>query len=234
MDASLESAVPPGTAEGRQRLVLFDFDGVLMRGDAYTRFVRSRLRRSWWRLSIALVAVPLLLPLTGIRSLRMPVAGVFVRIGLLGVGAARYREMARAFAAELVQRPRIFIRDGIAAMRRHVVDGDRVVIVTGCEETLARAIFEAIGLHDLEIIASRLREGRLGMRKDVHNIGARKPVQIAAHGLAETWDIAYSDSSRDIPMLRAAREAVLVNAGPQTVKRVEAALGRTVRRVDWF
>jgi phosphatidylglycerophosphatase C len=178
--------------------------------------------------------MPVLLPLAGIRSLRMPVAGVFVRIGLLGVGATRYREMARAFATELVQRPRIFIRDGIATMRRHLVDGDRVVIVTGCEQTLVRAIFESIGLHDLEIIASRLREGRLGMRKDVHNIGARKPEQIAAHGLGETWDIAYSDSSRDIPMLRPAREAVLVNAGSETVKRVERALGRPLRRVDWF
>lgn len=119
-------------------------------------------------------------------------------------------------------------------MRQHVVAGDRVIIVTGCEETLVRAIFDAVGLHGLELVASRLQDGRLGMRKAVHNIGSNKPMQLAAHGIGESWDLAYSDSSKDIPMLKRAREAVLVNADADTIQRVERALGRSVRRVDWF
>ncbi|HMM66603.1 MAG TPA: haloacid dehalogenase-like hydrolase [Dokdonella sp.] len=214
--------------------MLFDFDGVLMRGDAYSRFVLARLLRSAWRLPVALAAMPLLLPLAVFRSLRPAVAETLVRISLLGVRTTRYRELARAFAGELVQRPRIFIRDGIGAMRRHVAAGDRVVIVTGCEETLVRAIFDAIGLHGIECIASQLQDGRLGMRKKVHNIGSQKPRQLAGHGIAEPWAIAYSDSSRDIPMLERAGEPVLVNADAGTRQRVERALGRPVARVDWF
>ena len=110
----------------------------------------------------------------------------------------------------------------------------RVVIVTGCEINLVRAIFAGIGLPDLEIIASRLRRGRLGMRKQVHNFGATKPVQIAAHGISEPWDLAYSDSAHDIPMLKRAAEAVLVNADARTSLRVRRALGRDVRQVNWF
>lgn len=216
------------------RVVLFDFDGVLMRGDAFSSFVRSRFRRSWWRMLIAVVALPILLPFYAIRALRLPTIGVFVRISLLGTSPPRFELLAREFAGELVGKPRIFIRDGISAMRRHIVEGDRVVIVTGCEANLVRAIFAAIGLPDLEIIASRLREGRLGMRKQVHNFGSAKPVQIVAYGISEPWDLAYSDSASDIPMLKRAAEAVLVNADARTSLRVRRALGREVRQVNWF
>lgn len=234
MDTRVDDVASGLAARAGPRVVLFDFDGVLMRGDAFSRFVRSRLRNSWWRLLLALMVFPLLLPFSAIRSLRMPILGVFVRISLLGVGTARFETLTREFAREIVGKPRMFIRDGISAMRRHMVEGDRVVIVTGCEENLVQAIFEAIGLPDLDIIASRLRPGRLGMRKLVHNIGAAKPVQIALHGIEEPWDLAYSDSARDIPMLKRAREAVLVNADAQTALRVRRALGRDATQVNWF
>lgn len=234
MDGLPEHATDGVAAATSPRVVLFDFDGVLMRGDAFSHFVRSRLVRSWWRLPIALVALPVLLPLLCVGSWRLPVAGVFVRISLLGVRRAGYDELARRFAAERAERPRVFIRDGISAMRRHLAAGDRVVIVTGCEETLVRAIFDAVGLHGIECIASQLQDGWLGMRKKVHNIGRNKPRQIVAHGIAEPWAMAYSDSSRDIPMLKAALEPVLVNADAGTRERVERALGRPAGRVDWF
>lgn len=234
MDTRVEEAASEFAAGQGSRVVLFDFDGVLMQGDAFSRFVRSRLLGSWWRLLLALLAIPLLLPFYAIRSLRLPILGIFIRVSLLGIGPDRYEALTRDFAREIVGLPRVFIRDGISTMRRHIVDGDRVVIVTGCEERLVRAIFEAIGLPDLEIIASRLRAGRLGMRKQVHNIGSVKPRQIALHGIVEPWDLAYSDSARDIPMLKRAREAVLVNADARTTLRVRQALGRDARRVDWF
>ena len=234
MDTRVGDDAAAAATHASRRVVLFDFDGVLMRGDAFTRFVRARLFGSWWRLPIALLLIPVLWPFSRIRRLRMPVAGVFVRLALLGVHPERFAQLVRDFAADLVQQPRIFIREGVSAMRRHVVAGDRVVIVTGCELTLAQAIFAAIGLHGLEIIASRLRKGHLGMRKDVHNIGSQKPRQIAAYGISEPWDMAYSDSSRDIPMLKGARVAILVNADAATCRRVERALGRPVRKVDWF
>ena len=216
------------------RVVLFDFDGVLMHGDAFSRFVRSRFRQSWWRALLALLVLPVLLPFYAIRSLRIPIIGVLVRISLLGLSPSRFEALIRAFASELVGKPRIFIRDGISAMRRHIVEGDRVVIVTGCEETLVRAIFDSIGLPDLEIIASRLRGGRLGMCKLVHNFGSAKPGQIALRGISEPWDLAYSDSAHDIPMLKRATEAVLVNADARTSLRVRRALGHETRAVNWF
>ncbi|MGB0132550.1 HAD family hydrolase, partial [Dokdonella sp.] len=107
MDTHLENAASELAAEQGPRVVLFDFDGVLMRGDAFSRFVRARLRGSWWRLLIALAVMPLLLPLYAIRSLRMPILSLFVRISLLGISPSRFDQLTREFAREIVGLPRI-------------------------------------------------------------------------------------------------------------------------------
>jgi len=71
------------------------------------------------------------------------------------------------------------------------------------------------------------------MRVKLHNVGKRKPQILASHGL-QAWRRAYTDSSQDIPMLKPAAEAVLVNGTPKLCMKIEKALGRSVTRVEWF
>lgn len=212
------------------RVVLFDFDGVLIRGDTFAMFMRDRYARARWRKGLVLLFSPwflLVLPFSRRRVLR-----ALVHLGLLGLDEARYRDLAQAFAVSLVRQPGHFCREGLRALRRHQADGDRIVIVTGCEESLVRSVLAELGVTNVEILASRLRAGRFGMRPDWHNIGRRKVELLAQHGI-EAWQIAYSDSSQDLPMLALATEAVLVNATPKLCKRVEKALGRSVTRAEW-
>ena len=214
-----------------QRIVLFDFDGVLIHDDTFEMFIRDRYARAWWRKALVLLISPWLLvvlPFSWRRALR-----TLVHIGLLGVGETRYRELALAFAGTLVHRPHQFCRDGVRALRAHLAAGDRVVIVTGCEETLVGGVLAGLGVNGVEVLASRLRAGHLGMRSAWHNIGRRKVESLAQHGI-EAWQLAYSDSIQDLPMLALAAEAVLVNATPKLCMRVEKALGRSVTRVEWY
>jgi phosphatidylglycerophosphatase C len=220
-----------GSAETARRVVLFDFDGVLIRGDTFAMFMRNRYARTRWRKSLVLLLSPwflLVLPFSRRRVLRS-----LVHLGLLGLDEARYRDLAQAFAAGLVRQPGRFCREGLSVLRRHQAAGDRIVIVTGCEESLVRGVLAELGITNVEVFASRLRPGRLGMRSDWHNIGRRKVELLARHGI-EAWQVAYSDSSQDLPMLALAAEAVLVNATPKLCKRVEKALGRSVTRAEWF
>jgi phosphatidylglycerophosphatase C len=219
-----------GSAETARRVVLFDFDGVLIRGDTFAMFMRDRYARVRWRKGLVLVLSPwflLTLPFSRRRVLRS-----LVHLGLLGLDEARYRDLAQAFAVALVRQPGRFCREGLSALRRHQAAGDRIVIVTGCEESLVRGVLAELGITDVEVLASRLRPGRLGMRSEWHNIGRRKVELLARHGI-EAWQVAYSDSSQDLPMLALAAEAVLVNATPKLCKRVEKALGRSVTRAEW-
>ncbi len=214
-----------------QRVALFDFDGVLIHDDTFGMFIRDRYTRAWWRKALVLLISPWLLvvlPFSWRRALR-----TLVHVGLLGVGEARDRELALAFAQTRVHGPHQFCREGVRTLRRHLAAGDRVVIVTGCEDTLVRGVLAGLGVGDVEVLASRLRAGHLGMRGAWHNVGQRKVKLLAEHGI-EAWQFAYSDSIQDVPMLALAAEAVLVNATPKLCKRVEKALGRSVTRVDWY
>jgi phosphatidylglycerophosphatase C len=230
-EAQIVSAGAMDVCAELPRVVLFDFDGVLMHGDAFYLFMRERYRRSWWRSLLALLSVPLLL-LQLPFSRRLPVR-VLVRIALLGLGERHYQVAASAFAASLARRPRQFCRDGLQALRRHQAQGDRVIVVTGCEHTLVSGILQQLGLTSLEILASQLRTGWLGMRPLQHNVGRRKVQTLAGHGVT-VWQVAYGDSMLDVAMLKPATEAVLVNGTPALCKKVEKALGRSITRVEWF
>jgi phosphatidylglycerophosphatase C len=213
------------------RTVLFDFDGVLSHGDAFYLFIRERYRRSLWRTPLAVLALPWLLVLLLARR-RLPRRSL-VHIALLGLGERGYRRAAEQFADHLARRPRQFLRDGLLALRRHQAAGDRVIVVTGCEQMLVTRLLAQLGLPEVEIVASQVRPGWFGMRLQQHNLGARKLRRLRALGLG-SWDVAYSDSEHDVPMLRPAREAVLVNASPAQCKKVERALGHATTRVEWY
>lgn len=214
-----------------RRMVLFDFDGVVLRGDAFESFVRTRLDRAPWRKLLGLaLCLPLLptLPFT-----RHWIAKAFVASVLLGLSGDDYRRLAREHGMTLVRQPRRFHREALTRLRQHLADGDHVMVVTGCEEHLVRSIFDELGLGGLPILASRLRPGRLGMRVELHNIGRRKVETLKAAGVEPPWAVAYGDSQWDLAMMREAEEAVLVNATPKWCKRVERTLGRSVTRVHW-
>ncbi len=231
MSGKVATAAPQDAAASSPRVVLFDFDGVLMHGDAFYLFVRECYAGSLWRKALALLGAPLLLPLLPF-SRRLP-AYLLVRIALLGMGEPRYRASASAFAATLARRPRQFCRDGLRQLRQHQAQGDRVIVVTGCEDTLVSSILRELGLSDLEVLASQLRLGWVGMRPIRHNVGRRKVQSLTEHGVT-AWQIAYGDSMVDVAMLKLAAEPVLVNGTPVLCKKVEKALGRTISRVEWF
>jgi len=213
-------------APGATPVVLFDFDGVLFRGDAFSALLRHHLRRDWWRVVLALPVLLLAAPFIAVRATRRRALRMIVHLMLLGVSEPRYRQMAQEFGRVLATDTQRFIADGLAAIKRHVQEGARVVVVSGCENTLARAILDELGLRDVELIASRLIGTRLGMRVGVHTFGPEKVRQLAAHGIHPPWDVAYSDSSTDAAMLVAARSSVLVNAKRATRERLIKRLGR--------
>ena len=234
MDMPVAMGTAPGEAPtGERRVVLFDFDGVLFRRDAFARLLRRRYARAGWPLAWLLLASPLLLIAMSARGRRRAVRWIIAG-GLLGLDERRYRALASGFGRALARDARNFRRDALAALNRHRHAGDRVLVVTGCEETLARAILDELGLAMVELVASRVAPGRFGLRVAVRNTGREKPRQLAALGIAAPWALAYSDSAADLPMLAAAQAPVLVNARPKLARRVERALSRDVQRVDWY
>ncbi len=228
----LETVPPPaaGAPASPARVVLFDFDGVLLHGDAFNLFIRNRYARSWLRCLLVLPYVPWLVVMLPFS--RRLAARALVHAALFGMSAAHYRARASAYAADLVRHSRRFCRDGLRQLRHHQQAGERVIVVTGCEEALVGAIMRELGLGDVELCASRLRPTWLGMRTGFHNVGANKLKVLAEHGV-HACRCAYTDALQDVPMLKVAAEPVLVNGTPKLCKKMDAALGRVVGRVAW-
>jgi len=212
---------------GPQPVVLFDFDGVLGRGDSGGRFLRERILRSRWRTALALLAAPLALPLFASRRTLSHGARIYAWIARAGDTHETFDAEIHDYALRNAADPRRAIADGMAELARMRDSGARVVIVTGSLEPIVRALLEQHGIDGVEIVASRRQPRRR------HCYGEAKLPALADAGIVPPWDIAWSDSLADLPMLRHARRPVLVNADAGMVRRAAVALGRIPEQVEW-
>jgi len=193
-------------------IALFDFDHTLIRHDSFAVFARRLLQRDWWRVAAALGLSPALAPLLPLRRTRAVPALTLVWLATLGLDRERLALHLERHVARLASDPDALVhREGLERMREHQRAGHRVVIATGALEELARAICDALGLEDLEIVGSSLRPWGGGMTAREHCFGERKVAMLRARGFPPPWPWVYTDSAADLPLLRHAGEGFLVN-----------------------
>ncbi|MDP1697101.1 MAG: HAD-IB family phosphatase [Xanthomonadaceae bacterium] len=207
------------------RVVLFDFDGTLIRGDCVSGLLRRLLSTSRWRRALALLAMPLLLGFMWWRTARLP-AMFFLWLAMVGRSEAEYQQACAAFVADFTRDPqRRVIQVAMQRLRAHLAAGDRVYIVTAANESLATAIWAAIdGPPVSAIIGSQIRRGFAGWLWVFHCFGPRKLWALAQVGVLPPFAVAYSDSSKDLPMLLAAHQRVLVEPSARSLRRFRRAL----------
>jgi phosphatidylglycerophosphatase C len=212
--------------------VLFDFDHTIIRRDAFLNFSIGLVQSQPLRFGLALPCVALAWPGLFARSTHHPALTTMLWAATVGIGPA---ELARRMD-EYVARAELgewLHPSAKAAIALHREQGQRIVVVTGCEQSLARRICERFGLGELTVIGSRIEARRSGFAVVEHCVGARKLKCLAAHGVRPPWVHAYSDSARDLPMLRPARRVTLVNPSLRTRTRVLAELSDRTEVVSW-
>ncbi|MDQ8047041.1 MAG: HAD family hydrolase [Solirubrobacteraceae bacterium] len=226
----------PRPAQADERPVaVFDMDGVLVHGDVFGSFVRQHLRGSAPHLLAAGAVLPWLTAPMVLRPTRRVALKAFLDLALAGVTDEVYATEASRYGAELGVHPTRVVTQAVAEARRLVDEaGHRLVIATACETRLARAYVDAIGLVDAEVYGTPITFRRTGpMQVAFHNHGAQKVRTLAAAGIAAPWAVAYTDALSDVPLLRGARRAVLVNPDEWLRSRVERQLGHAADEVSW-
>ena len=211
-------------------VAVFDFDHTLTGRDSFGLLCRWLLRRQPWRYGAALCSLPLTGPMMGWRATRRPGVQFFVWLATLGLERESLDALIAAHLGEF--RPPL-LDAALARLARHVDDGHHVVVATGSLESLARAILAESGLGHVEVVGSSLRTGLGGLVADRHCHGERKIEMLTERGYPPPWDYVYSDSSADLPILRAARNAFLVDPRASCRSRVSAALGRELEVLRW-
>src|SRR5690606_16846148 len=120
----------------------------------------------------------------------------------------------------------------LAVLHRHRQDGDEVVIATGAPPELARAILDFVAHEDLPVIGSLGERFLGGYVTAVHCHAGNKMRMLRAHGFGDI-DVAYSDSSADLPLLKAARNPVVVNPKPGRVAMFRRVLPPGTPILNW-
>jgi phosphatidylglycerophosphatase C len=204
--------------------VVFDLDKVLLGGDASTLFLDGLLRQHPLRAFRLLVAAPALLVAAAVPQLRPLGARLMIRVA---VGGQDVHAVAAAYRSALTRKPEAAVADAIACVRAHERDGERVVVATGCEETLARGFLAAIGLGDLDVVGS---QATVPVRRAM---AGAKVAMLADRGYPPPWTAVYSDSSSDLPMFAGTPRPVLVNADEKAAQTVARTLGSRPETRTW-
>lgn len=222
-------------ADAQTPLVVFDFDHTLYDGDSGGHLIAWLIRRAGWRTAMATVAAPLLAPMIAwLPTRRRGIAG-FLWIGTLGLHRRRdlddlIDEYVETHAGTLRAR---LLPDALKVLHRHREAGDLVLIATGAPPELARAILAFVAHEDVPVIGTTTvrRFGAVIARDHCH--AEHKVRMIRAAGYGGPIVRAYSDSTADLPLLRAAGKPVVVNPKASAMERFARELPKGTPMLNW-
>ncbi|WP_305805247.1 haloacid dehalogenase-like hydrolase [Stenotrophomonas sp. YIM B06876] len=215
-------------------LVVFDFDHTLYDGDSGSHLFAWLIRGNPLRLLVALLATPILGPLVALLPTRRRGISGYVWIATFGLHRAREFNAVidRYVLTHEAEIRRRLLPHALAVFARHRADGDRVVVATGAPPELARAILAFVAQQDVPVIGSQVgpRLGAVTATRHCHHEEKMRMLRERGYG---DIDVAYSDSSADLPLLKAAKAPVVVNPKAARVRMFQQVLPPGTPILNW-
>lgn len=215
-------------------VVVFDFDHTLYDGDSGSHLFAWLIRRSWWRTALALAIAPVFGTMTAFLPTRRAGISAFVWVGTIGLHRRRDLDelIDRYVDGNVEAIKRRLLPVALDVLHHHRMQGDRVVIATGAPPELAREILAFVAHEDVPVVGTQVgpRLGAVIARRHCHH--AEKVRMLRERGYVDI-DIAYSDSSADLPLLCAARSPVVVNPKADSVPLFRRALPAGTPILNW-
>ena len=226
--------VYPGSREGAP-LVVIDFDHTLYDGDSGGHLFAWLIRRVWWRTLLALLIAPLLGPMVAFLPTRRVGISGFVWAGTIGFHRRRDLDalIDRYVARHAEQIKLRLLPVALQVLHRHRDAGDQVVIATGAPPELARAILAFVAHEDVPVVGTQVgpRFGAVVATRHCHN--EMKMTMLRDAGFTAPIAVAYSDSSADLPLLKAAEKPVVVNPKAARVEMFREVLPPGTPILNW-
>jgi len=196
--------------------VVFDLDGTLLGGDSTTAWMVARMKKSWFRVALAVLAAPLAIPLTVFAPTRRLGGSIFLWIASRGQNEVELRASFNAFAEQVSRQEGILWRvKGLACLKEHIQRGELVIVATAAPFWLADPIVKSLGW-PVTVVGSVATPFLDGWIASYHCRHAAKCEAILGAGHGSRWSAAYSDSIDDLPLLSQSARAFLVNGSGRT------------------
>jgi len=193
-------------------LIVFDFDHTLYNGDSGSDFFYWLLQKNLWRKLVALLVTPLVAPFVVYLPTRRRALTLYIWIATVGLAKKNnldglIKTYVQQHESKIRQR---LLPKALSVFEQHRRKGDQVIVATGAPAQLAHEILTLVKQTDLPIFGSELIPGCGAMRLSRHCHHEEKMRILREHGYADIA-MAYSDSTADLPLLKAARKPVVVN-----------------------
>ncbi|WFC42567.1 haloacid dehalogenase-like hydrolase [Pseudoxanthomonas sp. SE1] len=215
-------------------VVVFDFDHTLYDGDSGGHLVKWLIQRNPLRAIVALAASVVLGPMVAFLPTRRRGISGYIWIGTFGLhGRRSFDALIDQYVAghrdDVQQR---LLPHALEVFRDHRARGDNVVVATGAPPELARAILSFVAHEGVPVIGTAVgpRLGAVVATRHCHN--EEKMRMLRERGYGEVA-VAYSDSSADLPLLKAARAPVVVNPKPARVAMFRRVLPPGTPILNW-
>ena len=212
-------------------IAVFDFDHTVCRFDSSARFFYWLIRRSAWRFALCLLLLPVVVPFFCFRSTQKLPVRIAIRVATLGQPMTSLPSLIQTFLAQL--QPDWAYAEALDRLRWHQQRGDQVVIVTGSLEALVSELLDRAGFIQVKVIGSLMRESPWGWVSARHCIGKTKISELREQGISAPWQYAYSDHFADLPLLKHAEAAFLVNPKAKSLRIVRAKLSAGLQVLHW-
>lgn len=216
-------------------LVVFDFDHTLYDGDSGSHLFKRLIDRAWWRQLLALLAAPVAGPMVAWLPTRRAGISVFVWIGTVGLHRRRDLDalIDRYVEANAVTIKAHLLPIALEVLHKHREAGDRVVVATGAPPELARAILAFVAHEDVPVVGTLVgpKFGAVGAIRHCHH--QMKMTMLREAGYTQPVAIAYTDSSADLPLLKAAQHPVVVNPKAARVAMFRQVLPPGTPILNW-
>lgn len=203
-------------------VAVFDFDHTLCRFDSSAAFFYWLIRQQLWRLGLGVLLAPWVLPLLAFRLTRKWPVRIAVRLASVGRPIEALPALVERYLAQA--EPNWAYPDGLDRLRWHQQQGDQVVIATGSLQVLVQHMLARAAIDDVLVVGSILSASNYGWTQTQHCIGKNKIPMLQAHGVSAPWAYAYSDHAVDLPMLRHAKTAFLINPSAKSMALVRARM----------
>jgi len=213
-----------------KRLVFFDLDGTISRRDTLLPFVLGFLLRQPWRLPRLLGVVPAALGFVLGRADHGELKGALVRATLGGVSRGEIDAWRAGFLPRL-QSAGLF-GDALRAVDQHRRAGDHLVLMSASVDLYVPELAQRLGFDEAICSGVTWRGDRLQGQLSTPNCRGEEKSRCfhdVARRFPDLKTVAYGNSEPDLPHLRLADEAIMVNANSALADRAKAFGIRCVR-----
>lgn len=218
------------TNKPETEIVVYDMDGTLFRGDCGGAFIKQRIKASIGRLVLSALVAPFAYPMLHIPSLRRLGVSIYLWIASVGMTESGYSEILEQFIEQYRINP---IEPVLSECRKDIAEGKKVVIATGAGQEMASAFIRRLGMENqVGLVTSQSARFLGGMISAVQCNGEVKLSELIRNGYLPPYEKAYSDTASDLPILRSAETAFLVNYREKDRVYVSRHLGEKLRLVS--